>query len=229
MKPVLSLKNPAWYIIALGVFIFFITGTELARAGDQWDVALGASQSIYTDGSASEWSFGGRVAHKEVPMYLWAGYEAPTVKILGQPMADADLFSLGLGATRELVEGFSVFMEAGYTFTDISTNESVVDEVAYTWLVNRHGAGGNRNVPVPCAYNPGCYESSYTVDDGLTARIGAEWALSEHISVTGAYKWTYLDQEMFIKKINLEEGAGYWREDETLDLSAFEVGVWYRF
>lgn len=226
MRKVMSLRNPAWYLIALAGFVLGATVTSLAQAQE---FSVGVQQSLYTEESSAEWSFGGKVAHEAVPVYFWGSYEAPRAKILGQPMGDTDIFSVGLGATQDVSEGVSVFVEAGYSFLDLELNDAVVDEVTYTWLANRHGADGNRTVPVRCAYNPGCYSYSYEVDDGFMARIGAEWALSEHVSVTGAYKWTYLDQEMTIKAPSWQEGQGYWREDATLNLSAFEVGIWYTF
>jgi opacity protein-like surface antigen len=187
---------------------------------------VGVNQSIYTDESPSEWSFGGQIGHERTPVYLWASYEAPKVKVLGQPMGDTDIFSVGLGASQELVEGLSVFAEGGYSFVDLEANDRVVNEVAYTYLVGRH-AVGDRVIPVPCAYGSGCYEDTYEVDNGFVARIGAQWQVTDNVAVRGAYKWAYFDQEITMRRPDWQEGTGYWREDTTLDLSSFELGVWY--
>ena len=208
-------------LAAVAVFLF----SSIVKADVEG--AVGIQQSLYTDGSSNEWSFGGKLGHTSTPVYLWGLYEGPTAKILGQPMGDMDLFSVGVGTSLKVSRAVRVFIETGYVFTDIELNDNVVDEVNYTWLVSRHDAGGNRNVPVPCAYNPGCYDYQYSVDDGVVARVGVRWELSPNVAVTGSYKFTYLDQEMTIKRPEFEDGQGYWREDETLDLSAFEVGVWY--
>jgi opacity protein-like surface antigen len=217
-------------IVVAVIMLVSVIASGKARADEwgQFEGSVGVNQSIYTDESSSEWSFGGQIGHELTPVYLWTSYEGPRVKILGQPMGDTDLFSVGLGASQELSEGLSVFVEGGYSFVDLASNDSVVDEVVYTYLVDRHGSG-ERRVPVPCAYNPGCYEGSYEVDDGFMARIGAQWQVADHVAIRGAYKWAYFDQEMTMRSLDWQEGQGYWREDNTLNLSSFELGIWYTF
>jgi hypothetical protein len=214
-------------IATLGVLGVLATGVVHSEG---FEGGLGVQQSLYTEESGTELSFGGKIGHSRLPVYLWGSYENPSVKILGQPMGDTEMFSVGIGSSREIAEGLSLFVETGYVFPSISQNVEVVDEVVYTWLVNRHSAGGNRNVPVPCAYNPGCYDASYEIEAGVTAKIGASWKIMKHLSLSAAYKWTYLNQEMILSNEKvLDRTEGYWREDETLNMSAFEVGIWYTF
>ena len=213
-------------LMVVGFFLGFLLCAGARSEG--LEGALGVQQSIYTDGSGDELSFGGKLGHSRVPVYLWAGYEAPSVKLLGQPMGDTDIFSVGLGASQEVVEGLSLFVEAGYSSMDLETNPYVIQEVTYSFLVGRH-AQGDVKIPVDFCYpsQGTCYDHAYEVDDGFTARVGGEWQVTEHIAVTASYKFSYFDQEMYIRKPSWEEGDGYWREDETLDLSAFEVGLWF--
>lgn len=227
----LKIKDKMYFYLAVICGVLLFTGLVSDSWGDEWgqfEGSVGVNQSIYTDESASEWSFGGQIGHELTPVYLWTSYEGPRVKILGQPMGDTDLFSVGLGASQELSEGLSVFVEGGYSFVDLSSNDNVVDEVAYTYLVGRH-AVGDRRIPVPCAYISGCYDSSYDVDDGFIARIGAKWQVADHVAIRGAYKWAYFDQEITMRSVDWQEGQGYWREDNTLNLSSFELGIWYTF
>ena len=219
-------SHAMWFFVSMAALISCAVATNALA---DFSGAVGVQQSFYTEESSPEWSFGGKLGHTSVPVYAWAGYEAPRLRMLGQPMADSDIFSAGLGVEKGVAHGVSVFLEGGYSFISLDKNENVVDEVSYSQLAQNHAVGGR--VPPVCAYNPGCYEYSYDVDDGFVARIGAAWALSEHLSVTGAYKWTYLDQEItiFDPERRYEGDGGYWREDNTADLSAFELGIWYTF
>jgi len=224
------MKKPNDLFMDIAVlFVVFALGFVFCRTVlADVEGSVGVYQSIYTDEAASEWSFGGRLGHSSTPAYLVASYEGPDVKILGQPMGSMDIFTVGLGAPHEVSEGFSLYIEGGWAFIDLAKNDAIVQEVAYTWLVGRHGVEGPV-IPVDFCYKH-CFSSSYDVDDGFTARIGGTWDITEHWAISGSYKWTYLDQEITIfdpeKRAN---GGGYWREDETLDLSSVEIGVMYNF
>lgn len=211
--------------IAIAFFVAFLV-TEVARADPL--IELGVQQSMYTDGPSNEWSFKANVGWEGFPVYGWGAYEPEVgVKLRGQPLADVDTLSFGIGA-RKSWDNFFVALETGYSLVDTSVNAEIQQEVVYTHLVARHNVY-QRPVPVTVdgPYDTKGYTSSWEADDGPMARLVIGYQLSDHVALTGAYKWLYVDQEMYIRDINWQPGRGYWREDNQIDLSSVEVGVWF--
>jgi hypothetical protein len=191
-------------------------------------VEIGAGQAIYSDNdSSTDWTLQGRVGHKAFPLYLTAGWDQPKVKVLGQPIADTNIYTFGLGTWYE-VGSVSLFVESGLALVDPEIDSGVQQEVVYTYLVGRHNVEG-RPVPVDVVNGNEGYTSSYEVDDAPFLRIGAQWQVFEHVAVSASYRFLEADTEMFIKRSGWEEGKGYWREDNTANFGAAEVVLWVTF
>jgi hypothetical protein len=185
-----------------------------------FSVALG--QSIYTDNdSSTDLNVAIRAGVENV--YFVAGWEQPKLKVLGQPVADSDMYTFGLGA-RKRVDLFSFFLEAGVLWTDEEPQSHIVHEVIYTHLVGNHDVHG-RTVPV----DPRNYDATYELDDGLFMRVGVGYHFSDNVAVTASYRASQVDTEVTIRDRDWTEGQGYWREDTTTDLGAFEVAIRWEF
>jgi len=208
------------------VALCILIGVNSAKA-EEFTGSVGVGQSIYTNESDADWNLRGTVGHTSLPVYLVGTYDSPRVKMLGQPLAETDIVSVGLGVERELVDGLTVFTEVGYSWLNLDVNREPYDvqqEIIYTRLLLNHDVA---NRPIPVDF-PG-YQTSYDADDAIFWRLGLRYDLYEHVSLTAAYRALYVDQEYSIKASDWVEGQGYWREDETYNLSSFEVGVEYRF
>jgi hypothetical protein len=182
-----------------------------------FSVAIG--QSIYVDNdSQTDWNFQLRGGVENV--YVVAGWEQPKLKVLGQPIADSDAYSIGVGARKQW-DDFSVFLETGMVLMDESPNHSVQQEVVYTQLANNHAVTGR-----DFYWDDNDYSTSYDVEDGLFLRVGLGYNLTENVAVTASYRASQLDAEMSMVS---EDGRHEWREDTTVDLGAFEVAVRWEF
>lgn len=208
-----------------------ILWVETSRAEVTADI--GVTVSAYED-AATENAYYGRVGYGKLPFFLSARYEAPRLRMLGQPLADSDLFSVGVGFETLLTNNLYVFAEGGYAFIDAQSNFEIRQEVVYTQLVNNHL---NPNRPIPILAYPR-YDTTYEVDNGLYGRIGLEYRWKS-LSITAAYRPLKLDQEYTMRAWEQDLPAlrekygdyanGYWREDTELDLSGFEIGIGWKF
>jgi hypothetical protein len=168
-----------------------------------------------------------RLGYEEWPVYAVASYESMDTTLLGQPLAEVDGLSIGLGA-RKKVDNFSFFLETGLTIIDHSGTASTQYEVVYTHIVGNHAVEG-RTAPILNAYTG--YETSYDLDDGMFFRVGVGYHLTDHLSVTAAYRALLVDEEMAVwdHERRYNGNGGYWREDDRKDLSSLEVGVQWEF
>lgn len=213
---------------AVGIVVMALFFYSHASHASDFSGSVGVGQSIYTNDSDADWNFRGTLAHADVPVYLVGTYDSPRVKMLGQPLAETDIVSLGIGVERELVAGLKVFTEVGYSWLNLDVNRepyNVQQEIIYTQLVRNHNVKGR---PVPVDFSEG-YQTSYEADDAVFWRVGLGYQLYDSVSLTASYRVLYVDQAYTLKSNDWAEGQGYWREDETYNLSAFEVGINYTF
>ena len=196
--------------------------------------SIGISSAIYED-TSSDLVYHGRLGWKDLPVYLTGSYESPKVKMLGQPLADSDIASIGLGFTTELTKDLSLFFEGGYSIPNVSVHSEIEHEVVYTRLVKDHHIA-NRPIPLVDLHD---YRTSYSVDNGMFARIGLSYTWQDHFMVTAAYRALHLDQEYTLRVPEGQEqalidkygayGEGYWRQDTELNMSSFQLGISLKF
>ena len=188
------------------------------------ELGAGLILSTYQE-SSTEPTFKLEAGYENV--YLWGSYEVPHIKFLGNPVADTDIYGFGLGFRKEVRPGITLFIEGGYAILD----ESVLDtaeEMVYTQIVGNHAVEG-RKVPVSGAYS-GDYSYSYEIDDAWMGRIGVNLEVMDNVHVTASYRAMKADQEYAIwDEESRAAGRGYWREDDTYDFGAFEVGIFFRY
>ena len=188
-----------------------------------FDIAAGVLLSTYDD-SSTEPTFKLEVGYDNV--YLWGSYEVPHIKFYGNPVADTDIYGLGVGV-RQKFGKFTLFVEAGYAILD-ETVLDTAEEMVYTQIVGNHAVEG-RTVPLKGAY-PGQYNFSYEIDDSWMGRIGVDVLVMEHVHVTASYRAMKADQEYAIWDDDSNYPvSGYWREDATYNFNAFEVGLFFRY
>lgn len=188
---------------------------------DDLILEAGVNQSIYGDEASPELSYVFRGGWKDV--YLWGTKEDVKVKMLGQPLGEADILSFGLGA-RQSFGKMTVFAEAGWGINDTSVNADIQQEIVYTQLVGNHHVHG-RPLPVHAKGKKG-YESSYEAEDGPVWRVGVAYDIIPHVRLSLSYKGMKVDTEYAIwDHDQRKNGFGYWREDSTHDFSAFEAGL----
>lgn len=208
----------------LGLILMAFLGAAGAQAQTPL-VELGVGQSIYSDNdSHTDWNYQLRFGMEELPVYGTVGYDSPRYKLLGQPLADTDLLSVGLGARKSWGDILG-YVETGWTFVDTSVNALVQEEIVYTNLVGRHAV---RGVILPVT--PGDYETSWEADDALFLRVGVQYQLMEHLAVGASYRFLQVDTEMKLyDQDNYDRGLGYWREDNTVDFGAAEVNLVFTY
>jgi hypothetical protein len=192
-------------------------------------IALGYSQ--YQGEEVAEATYKIEVSHEDTPMYLWGGYEAFDSRMLGQPLAETDLFSVGLGSRKD-VGDFFVFGEIGWGFISSDVNHEVQQEIIYTELVGRHNVEG-RPVPVTLLNEYKTsegYESVWELSDGMMWRVGVGYAPTDSLSYTLSYRPFLVEEHIEIydqdKKAN---GGGWWQETRSKDLSSFELAIRWSF
>ena len=160
-------------------------------------------------------------------IYGWASYEDQTVRLLGQGVAESDIYSFGVGFKHEIKRFFG-FIEAGYAITSDTDNDTIRDEIVYTTLVRNHHVKGR---PVP-AGDPGCdpdARTSYELGNGFIGRVGVGYSIKA-LKVTAAYRFMSVDEHYELwSQTNRDAGKGWWQESRGRDLSAFELGLWWEF
>jgi hypothetical protein len=213
-----------WYVVIpllLAAFVFGV-GESLAQTPL---VELGVGQSVYTgeNESSTDFNVHFRVGVQESPVYGVFGYDQPSLKILGQPIADTGIIEVGMGA-RKTFGNLLGFAELGAAYVDAEVDARVREEIVYTNLVQRHNVYG-RPVPV----DPRAYHTTWEVDDSVFLRVGLQYQLFDSVAIGVSYRWLEADTEMTLKRANWEEGQGYWREDTSVDLGAAEFSVVYTY
>ena len=170
------------------------------------------------------------MAHEEHPFYVYGQNETPNIRMLGQGIGDSSIYSLGVGA-RKYWGVFFVFGEVGYGVIDQGANRTIQQEIVYTELVLRHNVEF-RPIPVypQGNYDQDSYETVWELDDGLLGAIGIGYQLGDHVSLTGAYRPFYVKEHIELYDAEKRKnGGGWWQETRSLDLSAFEFRVEYKF
>lgn len=157
--------------------------------------------------------------------YIWLKFEEATPRILGQGIADVDMYSFGVGAKYDF-DPFFGFVEAGYAVMHVSVNQSIMDEIIYTALVNNHAVR-----PIPAgdpSHNPDAH-TSYELGNGYIGRIGVGYKF-DAMQVTVGYRFLSVREHYELwSQTNRDKGLGWWQESHGRDLTAFEVGISWTF
>jgi hypothetical protein len=188
-------------------------------------MAVGITANSYSD---LEQTYAYNIKAGET-LYTWGSYEGLDTRILGQSLSAVDSMSIGIGG-RSVVGKFVAFAELGYSFLDTKDVERVRDEVVYTTLVHNH-ASEFRPIPVnPTGpYDQDSYETSYDISNGMLGRIGIGYKYKD-FTLSMSYKVQYVDERIELwDEGQRAKGLGYWRETNTRNLSAFEIGLQYEF
>lgn len=217
----------AAFAVAALILLVTVLAMPAKAAPDLSDVfvEVGTYQTIYTEDSNAEWGFKLNSGTEGFPIYATVGWDQPRVKMLGQPVADTEIFSFGFGAKKAFGD-LSLFTEAGWAWVDPDINKDVREEIVYTQLLLNHNVEG-RSPPFGSRMSE--YQTSYKMDDAPFLRVGIDYRVHEHAKVFASYRVLYSPTEMTARSSDWQEGQGYWREDETYNLSAFEVGVLLTF
>jgi hypothetical protein len=193
-------------------------------------LTVGLNNSQYLDQSDPEASFKVSLAHEAAPLYLWGGFEEVGVRILGQPVADTEVLSVGVGA-RKTIGDFFVFGEVGYGFLNSEANLMVQQEVVFTELVHNHESE-SRPVPVTVNgnYDQASYETSWDLKDGVMGRLGVGFKVTEGLSLEFSYRPFFVKEHIELwDEERREAGGGWWEESRNRNLSSFELGISYTF
>ena len=193
-------------------------------------VALGYSQYTDEQGPEPEPHFRISVGHEDKPYYLWGQWEDLTVRMLGQGVADADIYSFGAGARKSYGDFFG-FFEIGYGLVNEHPNSTIQQEIVYTELVLRHNVEF-RPIPVypQGNYDQDSYETVWELDDGLLGEVGVGYQHSDNLSFTASYRPFYVREH--IELYDAEQranGGGWWQESRSRDLSSFQLRVQWEF
>lgn len=187
------------------------------------------------DGELTEFQEKGAIHLKlheeELPLYLWSSYTEQENFILGQNTANIEALSFGLGKTFEVSPKFNVFFELGYSSNKADADPVVQQEIAYTYLVDRHNVV-NRPIPVTVTrpYDQESYETTYEVDDSIIGKIGVSYDITESFSVGAAYRYNRIETKLELYDAESRAaGKGFWVENFTQDAGAVELQLLYSF
>ena len=215
--------------LAIGVaFTFYSRNVE---AGPRLEAYVNSHTMTQT--SDPEW--GGKlvVGWKDFPVYAWGRSDKRNFSILGQRVGvnGTPITAFGVGTNYEIGEG-SFFFEAGWAMIDFEEDKRVQREVIYSTLVGNHNVSASTPIPFPsCGYNDHTAVTCNRVDDltyadGFTARIGIDYQVFKHIKVYAAYNFFESERHMEMgEPERIKNNTGYWEENDTVDLSTFEIGI----
>lgn len=208
----------------LFLLVSFVLFSAHTFAGEILEFEAGITESIYEDDAGSEMGLHIKGGLTDFPVYLFAGYETPKVRMLGQPLGDSTIWTFGFGGKQKW-ERLTFFAEFGYAVIDVKTNHDVQEEIIYTDLVDTHHS---KFRPIPV--DPRDYEHSYEIDNALMGRLGISIDLFPHTKLSASARWMEADQEGAIwDPVRRAENRGYWREDTTRNFGAFEIGIFFYF
>lgn len=105
------------------------------------------------------------------PLYIWASYEHPEYRILGQDMNRLKLPGAGIGY-RAGSGKWRVAFEAGYWWPSVNPDENIAHEIVGAALVGSFG-------PVP--FRPEHFV--YSVDNALGGRVAVSYEASKRVGV----------------------------------------------
>ncbi len=193
-------------------------------------ITVGLAHSQYVDQATPGFSLKLEVAHEDSPVYLWAGYEIMGIRMLGQEVSKTGIFSVGLGA-RKNVGDFFVFGEIGFGALDNVVDHGRQQEVVYTELVSRHNVY-NRPVPLSLKgpYDQTSYETLWELKEGPLGRVGGGYQFGPHLSATVSFRPFFVKEHIELwDEDKRGAGGGWWQESRTRNLSSWEFGVRYTF
>jgi len=166
------------------------------------------------------------------PVYAWGSYGSQSVSLLGQGIGDNTTIATGLGFTAPVLPKISLFAEVGQAWYSLEADEKIQQETVFTYLVDRHNVHESRPVPVAISgnYDQESYETTFDIKDGLIARIGATYHVNDHVKLDLAYRHQRMDTlyEIYDQE-SRAAGFGFWLEDTTIDASAIELRLNWRF
>lgn len=199
---------------------WLLSGLLLASAS-QADIAIGPVHGVF-DSNRIESETGIQVRLSANDTYMWASYEKPHVQLMGQNLGAIRLIGSGVGAQLELNKDWNFFAEVGYFWSDESTTELIRDEAVEAKLKQDFGK------PPFKADN-----TSYFVKNSYGGRVGVSYEVSKHIKTSIAYRVLALDEGYDLWKGPLEnrslECGCWWQERHSLNMNAFEIGLFATF
>jgi hypothetical protein len=173
-----------------------------------------------------------KLSHDDLPVYAWASVGKGRLYTLGQRVSQGSSVSLGLGLAQPLTPKLSAFAEAGYRFLDYSHSDTIQQEVAFTYLVDRHHVHESRPIPVTVngPYDQDSYETTFELSDSPLARVGLTWHLTDHLSVDASYRFHRIP--LLIEIYDEERranGGGWWMEKTHIRNNALEMRLNWEF
>ena len=115
---------------------------------------------------------------------LWLSYDQTMMRLVGQELADFEIFGFGLGYKRNLFKGFSVAIKAGYYHPQksyrVSYQEAIIrdmnnrNENTEGWAIGSDGHLGQNNDEPHYILNTCQYE----INGNFGATLQADWNVS---------------------------------------------------
>jgi len=157
-------------------------------------------------------------------LYGWGSYDDPDLAKLGQQMGEVEMIGFGLGTRLQINDKLSLVVEYGRMSVETNPDDNIRNEIIRAQLHHDHGEP---------PFNPQVF--SYKLEDDYVLRLGAVWMLTDHVELHADYRWLRVTE-----RLNMWEGdcgrfpvpagcVGWHQENNTLNLSAVEVGLAWRF
>ena len=190
---------------------------------------------------------------------LRAGFERGRDQWYGQPMGRFDAATLEGSYRFKATDKLTVELGLGYWHPLwVQRHDEIIDEMAYTHLVNRHA---NRGRPIPLRpvnpnpqgfqqefvgcmtqdargrdRHPNCFDAAYEYKPSPYARAGVSYSVTDHIELSLNYRllraWNYVAIGLNDGRIFMapkDAPGGWWMEDGRRNFDTLSVGLRWRF
>lgn len=155
-------------------------------------------------------------------VYLWGGYEKPSISMVGQSIGKSEIVSAGIGFEHRRQDWYG-FLEFGYHWMDPDLEPAIRDEAVWQELTNNHG-------------EPGWYPraTTYHLRDAWGGRIGIGKQYGA-LNVEARYRWLSARETIHACTTPIDGACvlgmagSHWAERHYLNFNGFEIGAGVRF
>lgn len=172
-----------------------------------------------------------RVELMDSKIYPWVSIGKGSITMYGQGLSSVYNVGVGVGYRIPLTNKITLRAEAGAAYPIMKTNHVIQQEVAYTYLVDRHESEW-RPIPVTPQgpYEQESYGTTWEVEPSAVIRVGADFELTTHLTLS--FNLRFQNPKALIEIYDHEakaNGGGWWQEFSHVNQHTAELGLTWRF
>ena len=154
------------------------------------------------------------------PAYLWASYEQPSLKRLGQNIGDLDLPGAGAGYRFDLSPSVQFGVQVGIYWPGNDWNPAIRDEVVGGLLANDHGRQD---------WYPKALYRDYRLKSSAGGSLHLLGKITKRFSAWGGYRFLSLPEsyDLYTNPDGCFESKKCHQNRTTLSADAWRVGLRY--